>query len=200
MAESELAVTPGSGLNMRTNSRTIGGNTRHEQFTLLGDSGKATYTAIGVSCALATSGDHLLIVQADGTNYTRIHRITIRGATPGTAGVADIRVLRTSTAGSGGGSVSARAFDAGDTTPYAGVCMTDPTARGTEGDQLLQFRLPVYAATGSSGFVEWRAENGYSKPIIIGTSTANGICVKIQTGIATDTVDVEVEFTVSAHL
>ena len=76
--------------------------------------------------------------------------------------------------------------------------MTDPTARGTEGNQLLQFRLPVYAATGSSGVVEWRADHKV-KPIIIGTATSNGICVKIQTGIATDTVDVEVEFSVTAH-
>ena len=77
--------------------------------------------------------------------------------------------------------------------------MTAHTRRGTEGNKRLQFRLPVYAATGSSGFVEWRADDK-SKPIIIGTATSNGICVKIQTGIATDTVDVEVEFTVSTHL
>lgn len=199
MAESELAVTPGSGLNLRTDTKTISGTTRHQQVMLLGDASVPTYTAIGISCSLASSGDHLLIVQGDGSNYTRIHRITIRGATPGTAGVADIRVLRTSTAGSGGGTVNARAFDAADTTPYAGLCMTDPTSRGTEGDQLLQFRLPTYASTGSSGMVEWKAGDR-SKPIIIGTSTANGICVKIQTGIATVTVDVEVEFTVTSFL
>ena len=120
-------------------------------------------------------------------------------ATPGTAGVADIRVLRTSTAGTGGGTVNARAFDATDTSPYAGVCQTDPTSRGTEGDQLLQFRLPTFAATGNSGEVEWCADDK-SKPIIIGTATSSGICVKIQTGIATVTADVEVEFSVSSHL
>lgn len=198
MAESELLVTPGSGLNLRTDTKSIAATTRHQQVVLQGDASAATYTAIGISCALATSGDHLLILQGDGSNYTRIHRITIYGATPGTAGVADIRVLRTSTAGSGGGTVNARPLDAADTDPYAGVAMTDPTSRGTEGNQLLQFRLPVYASTGSSGMVEWVA-NDKAKPIIIGTSTANGICVKIQTGIATDTVDVEVEFTVTAH-
>ena len=199
MSESELLVTPGSGLSLRTDTKTISATTRHQQFVLQGDASNATYTAIGISCALAVSGDHLLILQGDGSNYTRIHRITIRGATPGTAGVADIRVLRTSTAGSGGGTVNARPFDSADTDPYAGVCMTDPTSRGTEGNQLLQFRLPVYAATGSSGVVEWVA-NDKAKPIIIGTATSNGICVKIQTGIATDTVDVEIEFSVTAHL
>lgn len=199
MSESSLAVTAGSGSNLRTDDKTISATTVKQQVVLQGDASRATYTAIGISCSLATSGDHLLIVQGDGANYTRIHRITIRGATPGTAGVADIRVLRTSTAGSGGGTVNARPFDSADTDPYGGVCMTDPTSRGTEGNQLLQFRLPVYAATGSSGFVEWQADDK-SKPIIIGTATSNGICVKIQTGIATDTVDVEVEFTTSTHL
>ena len=199
MAESELAVTPGSGLNLRTDTKTIAVTTRHQQFVLQGDASSATYTAIGISCSLAVSGDHLLILQGDGSNYTRIHRITVKSRTPGAAGVADIRILRTSTAGTGGGTVNARPLDAADTDPYAGVAMTDPTARGTEGNQLLQFRLPVYAATGSSDVREWVA-NDKAKPIIIGSSTANGICVKIQTGIATDTVDVEVEITVTAHL
>lgn len=199
MSESNLAVTPGSGLNLRTDQRTIGGTAVHQQYALQGDSNKPTYTAIGISCSLATSGDHLLIVQGDGSNYTRIHRITIRGATPGTAGQADIRIMRTSTAGSGGGTVNARSFDAGDTTPYGGLCMTDPTARGTETDQLLQLRLPVVASAPSTGIAEWKAGEGV-KPIIIGTATSGGIAVKIQTGIATDTADVEVEFSVTAHL
>lgn len=199
MAESELAVTPGSGLNLRTDTKTIAATTRHQQVVLLGDPSAATYTAVGIGVSAATSAAHLLFVQGDGSNYARVHRIKVQTRGVGTAGVLDIRVLRTSTAGSGGSTINGRPFDAGDTDPYGGTIQTLPTSKGTEGNQLLQAAIPTYAATGSVGTWEWRAADR-SKPIILGTSTANGICVKVQTGIASITVDVEVEFTVTSFL
>lgn len=199
MAESELAVTPGSGLNLRTDSKSISGSTRHQQVVLQGDSGRATYTATATAISAATSGDHLLFIQGDGTNYTRIHRIYVATRGAGTAGVLDLRVLRTSTAGSGGTTVNARPFDSADTAPYGGTVQTRPSSKGTEGNQLLQRAIPTYAATGSVGSTEWRADDK-AKPIILGTSTANGICLKVQTGIASITVDIEVEFTVTSFL
>lgn len=199
MAESELAVTPGSGLNLRTDSKSIGGNTRHQQAVLQGDASRPTYTATATNISCATGTKHLMIIQGDGSNYTRVNRIYIATRGAGTAGVLDIRVLRTSTAGTGGTTVNARPFDSADTDPYGGVCMTLPTANGTEGNQLLQRAIPTYAATGSVGWTEWKADDK-AKPIILGTSTANGICLKLVTGIASITVDIEVEFTVSTFL
>lgn len=199
MAESSLSVTPGSGLDLRTNTHTISAATRHEQYLLLGDPGAATYTAVATGIAASTSGDHLMFIQGDGSNYTRIHRILVMTRGAGTAGVLDLRVLRTSTAGSGGTTVNGRPFDAADTDPYGGTIQTRPSSKGTEGNQLLQRAVPTYAATGSVGSFEWRQDQR-GKPIILGTSTANGICIKVQTGIASATVDIEVEFIVTSHL
>lgn len=201
MAESELAVTPGSGLNLRTNSRTIAGNTRHEQAMIPGEGSLPTYTAIGISIAVTTSGDHVLFIQGDGTNYCRLRRLEIKQATaPGASGTLDLRLLRTSTAGSGGTTVSPRPFDAADTDPFAGVCQTRPSSKGTEGNQLLQCRVQTNTTNSSSTPYLWRADQANSKPIIWGTSTANGLVLKVQTGVATVTVDVELEFTVSSFL
>lgn len=199
MAESELAVTPGVGLNLRTDTKTISSTTRHQQVMLLGDVSSPTYTAIGIGLSAATSASHLMFIQGDGSNYTRIHRIAVKTRGTGTAGVLDVRVLRTSTAGSGGSTVNGRPFDAADTDPYGGTIQTLPSSKGTEGNQLLEFDLPSFASTGSVGSAEW-TQSIRGKPIIIGTSTANGICIKVQTGIASITVDIEVEFSVTAHL
>lgn len=199
MSESSLAVTAGSGSNLRTDDKTIAAVSVKQQVVLQGDASRATYTATATAISCATGTKHLMIIQGDGTNYTRIHRIYIATRGAGTAGVLDIRVLRTSTAGTGGTTVNARPFDAADTDPYAGVCMTLPTANGTEGNQLLQRAIPTYAATGSVGWTEW-VQDVKAKPIILGMSTANGVCIKLVTGIASITADIEVEFTVSTHL
>ena len=108
MAESYLVVTPGTGLNLRTNTRSISAVTVHEQATVRGEGSLATYSAIAIDQAIATSAAHLLIIQGDGNNYVRIRRITMRQSTlAGAAATADIRILRTSTAGTGGGAAPA---------------------------------------------------------------------------------------------
>ena len=203
MAESSLAVTPGSGLNLRTNTRTIAATTVHEQALMVGEGNAATYTAIGIDQAVTTSGDHVLFIQGDGTNYGRLRRITIRQSTlAGAVGTLDLRLLRTSTAGSGGTAVSPRPFDAADTDPFAGTCQTRPSSKGTEGNQLLQFRLGITATNPmtNANAVEWRDDWNNTKPIIWGTSTANGLCLKVQTGVATVKIDVELEFVVTTFL
>ncbi len=81
MAESYLVVTPGTGLNLRTNTRSISAVTVHEQATVRGEGSLATYSAIAIDQAIATSAAHLLIIQGDGNNYVRIRRITMRQST-----------------------------------------------------------------------------------------------------------------------
>jgi hypothetical protein len=203
VAESTLAVTAGSGTNLRTNTRTIAAVTVHEQAMLFAEGNAATYTAIARAISTATSTSHLLAIQGDGTNYCRVRRITIRqAAVAGAANTADIRVFRTSTAGTGGTAISARPFDAADTNPYAGDTRSLPTSAGTVGDQLLQMRLGLVAAQpiNALNMVEWRAQEGNTKPIIFGSSTSSGIAVRIETGIATSTVDVEIEFVVTSYI
>lgn len=202
MAESDVSITEGSGLDLHSWTRTISAGTKHEQVIARAEGFLPTWTAIAVAVSAATSADHLLFIQADGTNYSRVRRITVRQvALASSASTVDLRVLRTSTAGTGGSTVNARPFDAADTDPYAGTCMTLPTAKGTEGNQLLQMRMAAWAAqpVSNTAFVEWRESAG-SKPIIIGTATTSGLVCKVQTGIASLTVDVEIEFVVSAYL
>lgn len=201
MAESSLEVTPGTGLKLRTNSRTVSGATVHEQAAMPAEGSLVTYTAIGISVAVTTSGDHVLFIQGDGTNYCRLRRLEIKQATaPGASGTLDLRLLRTSTAGSGGTAVNPRPFDAADTDPFGGTCQTRPTVKGTEGNQLLQCRVQTNTTNSSSVPYLWRADQANTKPIIWGNGTANGIVIKVQTGVATVTVDVEIEFTVSSFL
>lgn len=199
MAESTIAVTEGTaGKYLHTYSRSIGSTTREDQATFPAEYPLATYTAAATVRA-NTASSHLLAIQADGTNYVRVRRITIRQANIlSTASTLAIQVLRTSTAGSGGTAVSARALDAADTTPYAGTIQTLPTSKGTEGDQLLFRRLNLAASNPLSPGWEWR-EADQAKPIIVGNSTANGLCIKNLASAATE-VDVEVEFSVTAYL
>lgn len=199
MAESTIAVTEGTaGKYLHTYSRSIASTTREDQATFPAEYPLATYT-VAATMRANTASSHLLALQGDGTNYVRVRRITIRQANIlSSASTLAIQVLRTSTAGSGGTAVSGRAFDQGDTTPYAGSVVTLPSSKGTEGDQLLFFRLGLSASNPLTNSVEWR-EDDKSKPLIVGNSTANGLCIKNVASAATE-LDVEVEFVTSAYL
>lgn len=201
--ESSLAVTPGAGQNLRTVSRIIDGTTVHEQGVIAAEGTLATYTAIGIDVAVTTSADHILFVQGDGTNYCRLRWVRIAQSTlAGAVGTLDLRLLRTSTAGSGGTTVSPRPFDAADTDPFGGTAQTRPSSKGTEGNQLLQCRLGIVAANpmDSRNQWEWRADRSNMKPIIFGNATTSGIVLKVQTGVATVKIDVEFGFVVSTYL
>lgn len=198
MSESTVAITEGSGKYLHTWSRSIGSTTREDQATFPAEFPLSTYTAAATMRA-NTANSHLMMLQGDGTNYVRVRRITIRQANIlATASTLAIQVLRTSTAGSGGTAVNGRAFDAGDTTPYAGTIQSLPTSKGTEGDQLLFFRLGLASANPLTNSVEWR-EDDKSKPIIVGNGTANGLCIKNVASAATE-LDIEVEFVTTAYL
>ena len=199
---SAIAVSEGSGKNISTQSRTISALTRDEQIFLPGEPFQVTYTAIARDISIATSADHVLFVQADGTNICRLVRMTIAQSTlAGAVGTADFRLMRTTTAGSGGTTVNGRPFDDADTDPYGGTAQTLPTSKGTEGNQLLQRRLGLVATNpmDARNLVEWLA-GPRSKPILFGTATTKGLAVKIATGIATAKVDVELEFTVTTFV
>lgn len=204
MAESSLAVTPGSGQNLRTNTRTIGGGTVHEQGIIIGEGNAATYTAIAKNISITTTAAHVLFLQGDGTNYCRIRRITIQAVTPpASTTLAHFGVYRTTTAGSGGTTVNCRPFDTADTNPYAGVVQTLPTSKGTVSDQLLVMRV-AYLGTGgihnNTNRVEWIARDDNSKSIVFGSAITGGIAIQIETGVTSATVDVEVEFVVTSYL
>lgn len=195
---SSLGYTDGAGKNIKTFSRDEGGTTREEQIFQLGEPSLPTYTAVA-SAVTTTSASHLFFLQGDGTLYTRVNWFELSQQTMGTAAVAEIRLYRTTTAGTGHGAISCYPVDGADTSPYAGVAGTLPTAKGTEGALLHTVRLPLVASTPTLGTYRWE-RNAYEKPIIIAPAITNGICWKLITGIATDTINITVGFSVSVAL
>lgn len=198
MTVSSIEVTEGSGKHIHTSSRSISGVTRQDQYVQQGESEYATYSVIASDISVATTADHVLQVMGDGTNYCRLRSVTIRQSTlAGSAGTLGIQLLRISTAGTGGTTVTPRGLDAADT--YAGAAMTLPTAKGTEGNVLQQWRLPVVAAQPMIYECGWEHRLG-AKPIIFGTSTANGIAFKVVAGIASCKADIVAVFIVTSYL
>lgn len=204
MAESTLAVTPGSGQLLRTNSRTVGGTAVHEQGVIIAEGNAATYTALVKDIAVSTAAAHLLMVQGDGTNYVRLRRIKINQSTlAGAAGAtAYFGVYRVTTGGTGGTTISARPFDTADTNPYGGTVASAPTAKGTESDQLLHMRVGLTGALPITNIyqTEWVARDDNTKSIVFGSATTAGIVIKNETAVGTAKVDIEVEFVVTSYL
>lgn len=174
--------------------RTVDGTAKEDQFVLPAEHAVASYSALGSAISLATSADHIMAIQADGTLYTRIRRIFIAqvaAAGSGTLGV--IEVIRTTTAGTGGTAITPRPYDTGDSA-YGGDVRSLPTAKGTEGVVLARRRIWLtnsIAAQPNSIEIVARTD---MKPIIIQPATTNGICLKIVTGVASATADITVEF------
>lgn len=201
MAESLIAVTEGSGKNWRTNQRTIDSSDVEDLRVVPAEPADPTFTALASGIATTTSASHLIFIQADGTNYTRIKRIYVEQvAAAGSSTLAQLQIIRTSTAGSGGGAITARPMDTADA--YTGTIQTLPSSKGTEGVTLLQKRLwlPNSIAAQPNSW-EWVAgEQDNRKPIVIGVTSTDGICLKIVTGIASATVDISITFTTDTAL
>ena len=202
MARGVIGITEGAGKAWSTETRVPDGSTSVESLYVVPDeSAFPTYTALASSISTATSASHLIFIQAGGTLVTRIKRIFVEqvvGAT--TATLAQLQVIRTTTAGSGGGAITARGLDTADT--YTGTIQTLPSAKGTEGNTLLQKRLWLLQTVNTQPFSwEWPlTPREARKPIVIGPATTDGICLKIVTGIATATVDITLELTTSETL
>lgn len=194
MGDQGFDITQGTGTSIHSWSRTVASTSRLDQFFVHGEQPYATYTAQAVVRA-NTANSHLMFLQGDGTSYVRVRRITVRPANiASAASTLDIRVYRTSTAGSSGTAVSARSFDENDGS-WGGTIQTLPTSKGTEGNQLLALRLGVPATAPLGTGVEW-TEKERAKPLVFGNGTANGIAIKNINSMSTE-VDVEVEFTLT---
>lgn len=181
--------------------RTIDSVDREDQYVLMGQPAYPTYTAIASSISVATTASHILMIQADGANYTRLLRawVTPTDDIPAAASVVTIQIVRVTTAGSSGGAVTAGAFDTADT--YAGTIQTLPSSKGTESTVLWQRRVALTAAQPvvipDGPFYEMHP---HGKPIVFGAGTGAGIVFKVVTGIASCTVDVVAEFMTSSFL
>lgn len=200
MAVSTIAVadadTPDKYLH--TQQRTISGTAREDQFIQQGESAYPTYTARASDIATTTTADHVLQIMGDGTNYSRLKRLQVTGYNSSANNVVLLHLVRLSTAGTGGTSVTASPHDTADT--YGGGAMTLPTGKGTEGAILMSFylSLPVVGTHYGAPF-EWQELPGM-KPIIFGTATSSGIALKIAAGIANGVVAVNATFVTTSYL
>jgi hypothetical protein len=205
MSESSINVTEGSGKRLHAWDRTIGATLVQDQFMLPGEYPLASYETHAIGASTAVANDHSLQVMAGASNYVRIRRIRVEQlASATTAAICNFQILRLTTAGTGGSVMTPRPWDSGDTAATA-TSMQVPTAKGTEGVELLRFAIAMRQAVSGTASPaddpvwEWAQLPG-QKPLIIPAGTANGICVKNTTAVAAATVMVSVEFVETAWL
>lgn len=199
MAEGIVEVTAGSGTKLHSWSKTVGANTVHDEFTLPGEYPLASYFIYATAISVATTSDHVLQIMAGSSLKVRIRRISIEQLNSASAAnLQSFTLIRLTTAGSGGTSVTPRPFDTADSAASC-TAMTLPSSKGTEGVTLwgktLALRQAIATtATQPEETLEWQ-QHPNTPPIIIPAGTSNGICIKIGTGVSTATVNVIVEVT-----
>lgn len=185
MAENFVNVTEGSGKKLHTWNRTIGANDVHDEAVYLGEQPLAEYRVQGGGTSLGTAASHNLQVMAGASLHVYVRRIRVyQSVLVTTAALAVFDLIRLTTAGTGGTSVTPRPLDTGDAASGA-TGMTLPTAKGTEGVvietqlgylvQTLGASLGVPQATLLADF-DFRGPR--QKSLRIPAGTANGIAVK----------------------
>jgi hypothetical protein len=194
--ESVIGITEGSGKSFHTISTSIGGTTKEDQVVILGEAFRSSYTALVTASAVTPSAAHMIAIEADGTNYIYITRMSMdQVVMAGAATKMQMAGFRTTTAGSGGTSVTARPLDTA-TSAFGGLIRSIGT-KGTEGVQLLQARIDLLATQPTVALNRpiwtWEADK-ITGPIKVGNATTDGFVLKVVTGIATATVDISVDF------
>jgi hypothetical protein len=189
MAESIVQVSEGVGKKLHTFNRTIGANSVEDEVTLLGENYLASYTVQTGPISTATAASHILQIMAGAALKVRIRQVVLWQQAGVTAAVlADFRLHRLTSAGTGGGALNAAAMDPADAA--SGVtAMTLPTVKGAEGT-LMALANPymiqtVPASLASFGqLVVWDFDRPRSKPLIIAAGVANGLAIKNTLAIA----------------
>ncbi len=193
MAESLIALTEGSGKNLHTFQRVIGVNTVEDQIVGLGEQYLAGYTVVSGVISTATAASHLGQIMAGSSLKARIRRIELyqTGAAT-TATLMQVDVLRLTTAGTGGTSLTPNPSDTTDAAAGS-TGMTLPSAKGTEGALLWRgaaYMMQTVAASSqlAEPILAIELDWNRSKPWVIAAGTTNGICIKNVTGVAGGTV------------
>lgn len=203
MPVSSVRVTEGSGPYLHTWQRTVASVNREEQYVQIAEPALPTFSVVASGISTATAASHLLQIMAPASACVRIHRIRVEQFANATSASANsLSVVRLTTAGTGGVTLVPRPFDTSDTS--GATAMTLPTAKGTEGVELLRTALVFRQAIATTQAQldetwEWTQAPG-RKPIIIPPGTANGIAITNPGAIAGATVMIYVEFAETAWL
>jgi hypothetical protein len=195
MAEAFVNVTEGSGKKLHANDRTIGANTVLDEVVILGENYLASYIANSSAGAssTATAASHLLQIMAGASLKVRIRRIEMYQIGPATTAVLmDTRLVRLTTAGTGGTVQTVNVMEPGDAAAGA-TAMSIPTVKGTEGATMLMSAVYMMQTIGASAQLNepvlvWDFDRPRSKPLIIAAGATNGIAIKNVTAVAAGTV------------
>ena len=191
MAENFLNVNEGSGKKLHTVNKTIGANDVHDEVVILGEQSLAEYRVQTATTLIATSAAHVLQIMAGSSLNVYIRRIAVyQSVLTTTANFAELALFRLTTAGTGGTSVTPRPLDT--TAAAAGAtAQTLPTAKGTEG-VLIETQLGYVLQTASASLgvpqanllAAFSFDRPRSQGLRIPAGTANGVALKIVTGVA----------------
>jgi hypothetical protein len=189
-------VTAGAGTKLHTFTRSVSGQTVHDDVGILGLQPYPTYSLAAPGLTTATAASHLLQLMAGSSLNVYLVGIWVsQRALATTSTVQQFELHRLTTAGTGGTAFTPQAYDSSDAAAGA-TGMTLPTVKGTENASNLRIltvgltqTAPVTAVNGTL----WQAHL-LIKPIRIAAGTANGVALKNLTAIAAATVDVTFEF------
>lgn len=203
MTASSLQVTPGSGLRLATNSYTEGGVTVHDEKMILGEQLLASYTYTD-SASVATANSHLAQITGSASLRIRVRRIELwQTDLATTARLFAVRIVRLTTAGTGGTVVVPRALDPADAA-FGGDGMRLPTTKGTEGVTVAGGTGYLMQTAGASvtmptPLLVWDFDRPRTPPLIIAAGTSNGIAVKNLTSDAAGALDVMIWLSTSSY-
>lgn len=200
MAESFVQLDPdGTGKKLHSYDKIIGVNTVHDEVVILGELYLPVYSVLHGGTSVATTGDHVAQLMAGASLKLRVRRITVvQDTLAGAAAQLKLEIRRLTSAGTGGNAgTGPNAYESTD--PGAGATtQARPTTKGTEGVVLWEMAIPLVAAHPITARYEWVADAAAGiKPIVIPAGTANGLCLKVQTGVASATVETHIEFSES---
>ena len=204
MAQSDIQVTAGSGTRLRTATKSISGQTRHEEYGHLGEPDEATYTASAASVSWATANDHTFQLMAGSSLNVYVRRIQVwQAGLATTAIIVTGTILRLTTAGTGGTARTPAPLDTTDGASGATV-MTLPTAKGTEGVTLYNETVYCLQTVPTSAYFETCIfdvdyERLRGKALRIPAGTANGIALKNLTAVAGMSVTFTVTFSEASY-
>lgn len=200
MAESSVAVTPGSGKNLHTFNLTISGTSVEDEVMRLADQYLASYV-IDQSASTYAANDHMLQIMAGGTNNDYVRRIRVfQSVVSTTATIVTWQIFRLTTAGTGGTNNAVDKLDETDAGAGA-TAMQIPTAKGTESTRLYAGTFATIQGLATTGKAETLLldldfdKNPRLKPIRIAAGTSNGIALKLVTAAANTQLQVIAEIT-----
>jgi hypothetical protein len=200
MAESFVNVTEGSGKKAHTNQRTIGANTVEDEYVVKGVPFFASYVVGAGSISAATANSHLLQLMAGASLNVYVTRIRVyQFGLATTAAQGRLLVFRVTTAGTGGGAITALPFDTSDAAAGA-AGMSLPTVKGTEAAAAFWSSASQFMQTVPTGpaqqdiLLDLDFNRDYTKPLRIPAGTANGIVIKCIDAIAAATTQCNIEF------